>query len=610
MIKNATNTMGASGTLDGSAMATTAGMKVPVGAGAVPTADGAIADNSTNHTLVFGSNGTTEVAAVAATGTGVSTICTNQVVTAVSGIVAPTCSTVANAMLANASTTINGQTATLGSTANVNVGATAHGVAINEGNGSAIAGTAVGATNAILAGVTGADPGFKSLADLSQTLGVNGAGAVNVMTATLAPALTANAAYNVIYVKPNLANTTTTPTLNVNGAGALTITKCGTQALIAGDYNTTSIAEFVNDGTEWQLLNPQASTCSGAGLGDMIKNATNTMGASGTIDGSAMATTAGMKVPVGAGAVPTADGAIANNSTNHTLVTGSNGTTDVLAVAATGTATATTCTNQFVSAISGIAAPTCSTVANAALANSSVTFNGQAVALGSAGNVNVGATAHSVAINQGNGSAITGVGAGTTGQFLRATTSADPTYSDFPDWKVYPAAACSNATAGAGWNLPATNSPTAACRAGTNNLGGVLQWANNNTTTNAQFSFELPLDWDTASQPFISINYGSGANTTGTVKWTFSSACTKADGSITDDPAFVAETTTGGKTMAAANRMWSESVQFANMTSGNNCIAGSTVSIKITSGNGTATSTVNVDKVTITVPRLLTVQAN
>ena len=189
-------------------------------------------------------------------------------------------------------------------------------------------------------------------------------------------------------------------------------------------------------------------------------------------------------------------------------------------------------------------------------------------------------------------------------------TSKTCSYVDLPEHLIIPAANCNNATAGAGWSIPASNAPTVACRAGTNNLGGALQWANNNTTTNAQFTIQLPFDWDTATQPYINIIYGSGANTSGTVKWTFSSACTKSDGSITDDPAFVAETTTTGKTMAVANRTWSENVQFANVTSGNNCIAGSQMIVKVTSGNGTATSTVNVYQVTMTIPRLTTVQAN
>lgn len=210
------------------------------------------------------------------------------------------------------------------------------------------------------------------------------------------------------------------------------------------------------------------------------------------------------------------------------------------------------------------------------------------------------------------GNAVTAASAATAAKQTCVASGASRTctYIDFPEHLIIPAANCNNATAGAGFDIPASNAPTVACRAGTNNLDGVLQWADNNTTTNAQFSIQLPNDWDTATQPYINIYYGSGANTTGTVKWTFASACTKADGSITDDPAFNAESATAGKTMATANRMWAESLQFTAVTSGNNCIAGSNMAVKITSGNGTASSTVNVSKVIITIPRLLTVQAN
>lgn len=110
---------GSSAILNLSAASATAGLEVPTAAGAIPTADGAVAVNSTNHTLVNGSNGTTIVEAAAATGTGTGTTCTNQVITAISGIVAPTCSNVSNAMLSSAATTVNGQTCTLGSTCTV-----------------------------------------------------------------------------------------------------------------------------------------------------------------------------------------------------------------------------------------------------------------------------------------------------------------------------------------------------------------------------------------------------------------------------------------------------------------------------------------------------------
>jgi hypothetical protein len=89
---------------------------------------------------------------------------------------------------------------------------------------------------------------------------------------------------------------------------------------------------------------------------------TLTAGSSGILDLSATAPTAGLKLPSAAGAVPTADGFIGVNTTTHALVVGSNGTTIVEAAAATGTGVATTCSNQFVSAISAIAAPTCATV--------------------------------------------------------------------------------------------------------------------------------------------------------------------------------------------------------------------------------------------------------
>lgn len=202
---------------------------------------------------------------------------------------------------------------------------------------------------------------------------------------------------------------------------------------------------------------------------------------------------------------------------------------------------------------------------------------------------------------------------GTAKQIFIAGTT--PSYIDFPDTKAVPAANCNAGIAGNGFSLPSSNAPTVVCgsalaTAYTNNLGGFLGWANNNTTTTAQFSFELPNDWDTATQPYINFYYASGENTSGTVKWTFSSACSKADGSVTADAAFNAESTTSGKTMAAKNREWAESQQFTAMTSGNNCIAGSSVVVKVTSGNGTAASVVNVDKAILTIPRLLTVQAN
>lgn len=60
-------------------------------------------------------------------------------------------------------------------------------------------------------------------------------------------------------VKPNHANATTTPTLNVCGLGAKTITKLGTAALAANDLITTAIAMVVYDGTGMELFDPQTN---------------------------------------------------------------------------------------------------------------------------------------------------------------------------------------------------------------------------------------------------------------------------------------------------------------------------------------------------------------
>lgn len=64
-------------------------------------------------------------------------------------------------------------------------------------------------------------------------------------------------------------------------------------------------------------------------------------------------------------------------------------------------------------------------IPNADLAFSTIEFNGQTVSLGAAGNVNAGSTAHAIALNQGDGNAITGVTLGAD-QLPVGRASADP----------------------------------------------------------------------------------------------------------------------------------------------------------------------------------------
>lgn len=189
-------------------------------------------------------------------------------------------------------------------------------------------------------------------------------------------------------------------------------------------------------------------------------------------------------------------------------------------------------------------------------------------------------------------------------------TSKTCTYIDYPEVQWFPVGTTNNGTPASRWNIPSSNAPTLASRAGTNNVTAVLQWANNNASTHADFMFQLPNDWSGA-EPYVNVYYGSGSNTTGTVVWTYNTACSQAGGGITDDPSFVTSTTPDlGHTMAASNREWSDTTQLSSVTSGNNCVAGSWVILRLYSGNGSATNTVNVEGIAVTLQRRLVVQAN
>ena len=119
-----------------------------------------------------------------------------------------------------------------------------------------------------------------------------------------------------------------------------------------------------------------------AGSADFaIASHTLSGGASAILDLHAAPATTGLLIPSAAGAIPTADGQVAVNTTTHANVHGSNGTTIVEAAAATGTGTSTACsTHNWVSTISSIAAPTCTQPAVAdvtgAAPTASPTFTG------------------------------------------------------------------------------------------------------------------------------------------------------------------------------------------------------------------------------------------
>jgi hypothetical protein len=88
---------------------------------------------------------------------------------------------------------------------------------------------------------------------------------------------------------PSFANTTTSPTLNLNGSGAASITKGpGHAALASGDLNG-NVADTIFDGLDWELQNPQTS--SGGGRG--------TITLTGPVTGSGTSTIATTITPTG-----------------------------------------------------------------------------------------------------------------------------------------------------------------------------------------------------------------------------------------------------------------------------------------------------------------------
>jgi hypothetical protein len=80
--------------------------------------------------------------------------------------------------------------------------------------------------------------------------------AANTYTATLSPSLAAYTAGMRVFIKFTNANTSTTPTINLNSLGAITITRNNGNALQIGDIAAGMIALLAYDGTNFQLLNP------------------------------------------------------------------------------------------------------------------------------------------------------------------------------------------------------------------------------------------------------------------------------------------------------------------------------------------------------------------
>jgi len=198
--------------------------------------------------------------------------------------------------------------------------------------------------------------------------------------------------------------------------------------------------------------------------------------------------------------------------------------------------------------------------------------------------------------------------AGTAKQIVLSGGAGAPTLIDYPEILDIPAANCFNATGGTGWSIGSGGSVT--CRAGSNNKGAYISITDTSTTF-ATFQFRLPIDWDTASNPFIRFGIDTTDNTSGhTIIPSIQVACYKGDGTTTDDVApNTAHSLSTITTSTNANQFYTTSNVQMNATDLTGCVAGALVQVTVGRATDTATNALFYDAI-VTVPRLLTTQAN
>lgn len=262
--------------------------------------------------------------------------------------------------------------------------------------------------------------------------------------------------------------------------------------------------------------------------------------------------------------------------------------------------TTTSCTNQFVTAVSATGVGTCTTptLAGAQFANQGTTttvLHGNGAGNPSFGAVSLTADVSGITptANGGTGiayftaagptvarvytfpdAATTIVGTDTTQTLTGKTYDTAGTGNVFtaPAKVWFPAAGCNNATASTMWDLPTSNGAAPACVTGTNTQKGVLDF-DATTSESAQQHLMLPADWTGALD--VSIKWFAAA-TSGGVVWAVQTICV-ADAE-TDDPAFNTASTVTDAAKGTTNQTNDASITGVTATG---CAAGELLHLKI-----------------------------
>lgn len=322
-----TLTGGSAALFDMSAANTAAAFKVPTAAGAIPTTDGILAYNSTLHGLVYGSNGSTAVSAVAGLGTTGLTNCrsSNQFVGSVSGSAAPGCGSIASTDLPlSAMGTITG----------------------GVWNGTIITGAFGGTGNGFLtfagpatSGKTWTGPNASTTlltTNAAVTAGQGGTGVANTATLTLGSSNQNWATLGTGIVK----NTTTTgaltnaafadisPLLTGTASSSTFARGDGTWATPSGTISGLTATAIVTSATSTTIQTPSATSTMDSSGNMVLAGTLTSVGVNTGFSYSGTPGTAGLWV-CGEGTAPTgqagADIMYCSSSLHRVLVSNNNG---------------------------------------------------------------------------------------------------------------------------------------------------------------------------------------------------------------------------------------------------------------------------------------------
>lgn len=265
--------------------------------------------------------------------------------------------------------TVNGQAIAPGGSGDVNSGAAAHSMAVNEGAGSAIAGVALGA-HQVPVGAASADPSAKTVPDCQDSggnhlnftqstdafscgtsgsggslpssahlVGTNSTPAVvqatahdvaadltcsaasgsgTAYTCNTSPTFTPAAGDGVLF-QADVANTSSA-TLSVNSAGAKTIKKQGGGTnLGANDLLASQWTWVVYDGTNWQMQGQLGNAAGGSGTVTSVDG--SACNGAGTYQGGSLAAITSSGTVVGCETVND----IGTGTSSYTILTGDRG---------------------------------------------------------------------------------------------------------------------------------------------------------------------------------------------------------------------------------------------------------------------------------------------